>query len=450
MLRTICCFLALAQVSLAGSEWKAGVAKIDITPRNSVWMAGYGNRDRPSEGTAQPLLAKALALEDPSGGRLVIVTSDLLGFVREITEPLAERVREQHGLGRERFVVTSSHTHAGPAVRASLKIMYALTPEQAAAVEDYTRFLQQQVLQVVGEAIKNLSPAHLSFHRGQAGFAMNRREPSDGGIKLGVNPGGPVDHEVPVMRVTSPEGKTRALLFSYACHNTTLGGDFYQFHGDYAGYAQEAIEKAEPGAIALFMMGCGGDANPQPRSKLEHAQAHGNELAQAVAEAARRQGRPVKGRLSAAFERFSLPLAAPPSRAEFEARAKDENRFIQRHAEYHLALLDRGPLPAEHSYPLQVVQFGDTVTLVALAGEVVVDYALRLKKELGAEITWPVAYANDVFAYIPSKRVLAEGGYEADRSMIYYGLPGPWAPEIEEILIKKVHQLVGQVRGESR
>ena len=226
-----------------------------------------------------------MAIEDPQGVRIVIVTSDLIGFSREVSERIAEQARQRFDLDRNRLVITSSHTHAGPTLGHSLPVMYDLTPEQSQAVQDYTQYLEDQVVGVIGKAIGNLAPASLSFHHGKAGFAMNRREPTPQGIKLGVNRQGPVDHDVPVLQVSSPDGKLLAVLFSYACHNTTLGGNQYEFHGDYAGEAQARFEKEHPGAVALFMMGCGGDANPYPRGEMENARAHGEEMASAVAEA---------------------------------------------------------------------------------------------------------------------------------------------------------------------
>jgi neutral ceramidase len=157
---------------------------------------------------------------------------------------------------------------------------------------------------------------------------------------------------------------------------------------------------------------------------------------------------PVQGTLRGVLERVELPLAPPPSRAEFEKRLKDKNVFIQKHARRHLDMLDRGEkLATSYPCPVQVWQFGKDLTLAALGGEVVVDYALRLKRELKDGNLWMAAYANDVFAYVPSARILLEGGYEADFSMIYYGLPGRFAPEVEEVLVRKVHALVKQVRA---
>jgi len=427
--------------SLTG--WKAGVAKITITPEKPVWMAGYASRNKPSEGKLQDLYAKAIALEDEKGKRVVLVTSDLIGFPRAIAEAIAQRVQKQFGLPRKQLILTSSHTHTGPVLRQSLIGTYSLNAEQAAAVEEYSHQLQDKIVALVGNAIKDLAPAKLSFGRGAAHFGVNRREPTPTGIRLGVSKEGPVDPDVPVLRVESKQGSLRGIIFSYACHNTTLTGELYRFHGDYAGHAQEALEKSHPGAMALFVMGCGADINPDPRGTLELARRHGEALALSVERILSAPLSPVQGLLRTAFERVVLPLAPAPTRQEIQARLTDKDIHVRRHAERMLARLDRdGKLISEYPYPVQVIQFGNDLTLIALAGEVVVDYVLRLKRELGTDELWVVSYSNDVFAYIPSARVLKEGGYEADRSMIYYDLPGPFAPAIEAKIINVIHKLV--------
>jgi len=432
-----------AQTAKSTTGWKAGLAKVVITPEKPVWMAGYASRNKPSEGKVQDLYAKALALEDEKGKRLVLVTSDLLGFPRGLTETVAVQVQRQLGLPRSQLILTSSHTHTGPVLRQSLIGSYNLNAEQAAAVEEYTRQLQAKIVTLIETATKDLAPAKLSFGRGEAHFGINRREPTPNGVKIGVNQNGPVDPDVPVLRIESPQGGLRGVLFSYACHNTTLTGEFYQFSGDYAGYAQAAVEKSHPGATALFMMGCGADINPYPRSQLELAERHGETLAQVVEQVLSGSLSPVRGPLKTAFDRVMVPLAPAPTREEFQARLSDKNIFRKQHAERMLARLDRdGKLLSEYDYPIQVLQFGDDLTLIGLAGEVVVDYALRLKRELGSKGLWVVGYSNEVFAYIPTARILKEGGYEAVDSMIYYDLPGPFAPEVEERIIKKAHELV--------
>src|SRR5262249_46113941 len=234
---------------------KAGFARIVITPEKNMWLAGYANRAKPSEGKIHDLYAKALVIEDSRGARVTLVTTDLLGLPRALTSEIAEHANKSYGVKREQILFNSSHTHTGPVVKSSLAGAYELDATQLALIEEYTRELKNNLLEVIGEAIRDLAPVRLSFGRSTAPFAMNRRQFTSAGVVIGVTPEGVVDREVPVLRVESVDGKLRGLLFGYACHNTTMTGEFYQFSGDYAGFAQAAIERAHPGATAMFVMG---------------------------------------------------------------------------------------------------------------------------------------------------------------------------------------------------
>ncbi|MEP7340731.1 MAG: neutral/alkaline non-lysosomal ceramidase N-terminal domain-containing protein [Acidobacteriota bacterium] len=430
---------------VASGVIRAGLAKIVITPEKPVWMAGYASRNKPSEGKVHDLHAKALAIADARGNRVVIVTTDLLGLPRAVTSEISEYANKSYGLRREQILFNSSHTHTGPVLSGSLAGAYALDAEQSAAVDAYTRQLKGKLLKVIGDAIKDLSPAKLSFGRGSAQFAMNRREKKPNGtIAIGVNRDGVTDREVPVLKIESAGGKLRGIMFGYACHNTTLTGEFYQLSGDYAGFAQEAIERAHPGVLALFVMGCGADINPYPRSKLEIAQQHGDELAKSVEQVLAASMLPVSGQLKSILGGVMIPLAPAPAKEEWQERLKDQNAFRRRHAERWLAKLEHdGKILSGYPYIIQILQIGD-LKLIALAGEVVTDYSLRLKKELGGN-TWVAGYSNDLCSYIPSARMFAEGGYEVVDSMIYYDLPGSYTPAIEEMIIGKVHELNRQL-----
>jgi len=435
----------------SGAVWKAGLAKVCITPQSPVWMSGYAARTKPSEGVLQDLYARALALEDRSGERAVLITADLIGLsaatVSQLTGPIARR----HGLARDRVLLAFSHTHGGPMAGDLLTSVGGpdMTEEHHRALADYTNVLLKKVAEAVESALKDLRPARLAFGRGEATFAMNRRQKTAKGYVIAVNPEGPVDNDVPVLRVESAEGALRAVVFGYACHNTTLGQNVYALNGDYAGFAEAGLETRHAGAVALFVMGCGADANPHPRETVDLARQHGQTLVQVVDGVLAGPMRPVSGGLRTAYETVSLPFAPPPTREALRALAEDPDLPRRDHARRLLAVLDRGDrLPAAYPCPVQAWRLGKEVTLVALGGEVVVDYALRLKKELGPEGLWVAAYSNDVFAYVPSRRVLEEGGYEPERSMLYYGHPGPFAPEVEETLVRKVREVVARVREE--
>ena len=433
--------LAATPPAFAQSHWKAGVATVDITPKESIWMAGYGNRTKPSEGVLQKIYAKALVLEDETGAKTVLVTSDLLGFIKEVSDPIAERVSRKYGVPRERLALNASHTHSGPVIGHMLRPAYPLTPGQDEVITKYTAHLEDLVVEAIGRAVSSLAPAEVSFAQGFAGFAVNRRRQV-----MSRSLPGPVDQDVPVLSVRSTDGALRVVVFGYACHNTVLAD--YVFNGDWAGYAQEAIEKAHPGATAMFVADCGADANPLPRRSVDLAMKYGQIMAAAVEETLRGKMQPQTGPLKAAYQLVDVPFQQPPSRAEFEARLRDKSDSVQRHARLMLSILDRdGKLPVRYPYPVQVWQFGAGVTWIILGGEVVVDYALRFKKEYGWDNVWVAGYSNDVFAYIPSVRILREGGYEGGGAMVGYGQPGPFAEPIEEIIAGKVDELVRRTGG---
>jgi hypothetical protein len=425
----------------AAEAWKSGAAKIEITPEKMIWMAGYGNRTKPAEGIEQPLWAKALVLEDPAGKRAVLVTLDLVGIDRDLSTRVCQQLASKYGLERSQIALNCSHTHCGPVVGNNLKPMYFLDDAMWQMVKDYTASLEQKMVAVVGEAIGKLAPGQVSWGQGYVGFAVNRRT----NVQLKVpelrEQGklvGPSDHDVPVLAVRDMSGKFTAVAFGYACHATVMG--YNLFSGDYPGFAQAALEESHPGAVALFWAGCGADQNPLPRQTVELAKSYGRRLATAVDEVLVTSMTPISGSLETRYGEIPLELDKLPSRDELQKDTTSNNKYLVSRAKMLLAQIDAGrPLSQTYPYPVQVWQLGPELRWVTLGGEVVVDFALRLKRELGQGTTWVAGYTNDVMAYIPSLRVLGEGGYEGETAMIYYGLPTKWSVRVEDQIVKQVH-----------
>jgi len=424
------------------STWRAGVAKICITPEKPMWMSGYSSRDHAAEGKLHDLWAKALVLEDPSGARAAMITLDLVGIDRTLSLSVRDELEKKYKLGRAQVAICCSHTHTGPVVGRNLRAMYFLDADQSKLVDQYTDTLERQMIQVVGEAIANLAPAALEWGNGRATFAVNRRanrEPEVPALAAEGKLLGPVDHDVPVLAVRGADHQLRAIVCGYACHATALS--FFQWSGDWPGFAQIDLEKAHPEAIALFWAGCGADQNPLPRRTVELAEKYGRLMAEAVEKVVADKMTPITGRLSTSYAEIDLPLATLPTRDELASQAASNDKYQAARAKLLLAQIDGGqPLSQTYPYPVQVWQLGNGPTWITLGGEVVVDYALRIKSELPADRTWVAGYTNDVMAYIPSRRVLTEGGYEGGGAMVYYGLPTAWAPEVEEIILREIHR----------
>jgi neutral ceramidase len=432
----------------AADQVAVGAAVVDVTPDYPIRMVGYESRKTESEGIASRLKARALAIGadgEANGGPAVLVAVDNCAVGAKVTEEVAARLNRKAKLPRDRFVVCSTHTHCAPALSSGLDFIFSgpLPADQRSRIERYTRELTDAIEKAALEALAARTPASLAWGQGRVGFAANRRVLKDGRwVGFGVNPNGPVDHSVPVLRATDAAGNVKAVLFGYACHCTTLGGEFNKICGEWTGYACDEIEKEAPGAIALAIIGCGADANPEPRRNLDDAKKHGAAAGREVNRLVTSTLTPLPGRIQSRLRRIQLPLEPLPTPAKLEDQTKVSGAagFLARTL---IERLNRGEsLPTTVPYVVQTWCFGDEMAMVFLAGEVVVDYALRLKWEIDADRLWVAAYSNDVPCYIPSRRVLSEGGYEADFSMIYYGHASRFAPATEDLIIQTVHALL--------
>jgi putative membrane-bound dehydrogenase-like protein len=432
--------LLLIQCSLLQAQQRlfpVGAARVDITPAYPIRLTGYAVRKTESEGIEQRLWAKALAIGGDEEQPAILMTVDNCGVSAQVIEEVARRLAQKAAVRRERIAVCSSHTHSGPCVLGFAPNIFAtpIPADQQTTIERYTRELTDKLEQVALAALAERKPAKLSWNQGTVAFARNRR-----------TAGGPVDHALPMLAVTGPDGKLRAVVANYACHCTTLGGEFNKLCGDWAGYAQAAIERDHPGAVALITIGCGADANPDPRGGpdggLALARQHGTELAAEVKRMLDGALTPLRQTLSCGAKRIELPFDKPPTREQWQERSKQDG-IVGYHARRNLERLDRGEsLPATLPYFVQVWNFGDQLAMAFLAGEVVVDYSVRLKKDFDADRFWITAYANDVPCYIPSRRILQEGGYEAETSLWYYDRPARLAVAIEDLIHSTIAELM--------
>jgi hypothetical protein len=435
----------------AAESWKAGAAKVNITPETYMWMAGYAARTRPADSKMTDLWAKALALEDAAGKRAVLITLDLVGMERGLSAPLCEKLQKKFNLDRSQIAINCSHTHSGPVVAKNLRPMheYSLEKPQQELIHQYAGKLESGIIDAVGQAFGKLAPASLSWAAGSTDFAVNRRANKEADVPKLREAGklvGPSDHDVPVLTVKDAAGKVIAIVAGYACHATVLSG--YEWSGDYPGYFQIEVEKAHPEAIAIFWAGCGGDQNPIPRRQRELAEKYGRQLAAAVAGVVQGPLTEVGGQLTTTYVEIPLAFARLPTREELIAQTSDPNKYIAMRAKMLLEDIDAGkPLSQSYPYPVQLWRLGNDIQWWFLGGEVVVDFAIRIKAEQRAAKTWVAGYSNDVMAYIPSRRVLAEGGYEGGGAMVYYGLPTVWSEQVENQIMEAVNKLTGAAPG---
>jgi hypothetical protein len=343
-------------------------------------------------------------------------------------------------------MLTASHTHSSPVVNRNLFDIYPpFDDEMKKKVEENLKFLEDRIVQCAGQALNNLKPARVSTGVGIARFAVNRRNNKESEVLNTSDLAGPYDHTVPVIKVSDAALNPVAVIFGYACHATTLWGNHYS--GDYPGYAQVELEKSFPGITALFFAGCGGDQNGIPRGTVPLAEQYGNELAEAVKRVLKEPMSEQEPKLSTLYNEIELPFSDPLSIDELTHIIENSHPYQQRWARKLIQKLNSGETIPENylCYPAQTWQLGNQI-LIALGGEVVVDYAHKLKNKWGNDL-FIAAYANDVMAYIPSERVLKEGGYEGDFSMRAYGQPATWAPGVEKLILSEVDRQIKTLKN---
>jgi neutral ceramidase len=442
-MKCLCVAFLCSLATFASAAWQAGVAKADITPTESVPLAGYGGKTRLSQRVEHPIWLKALALKDDSGETSVLVTADLVGLSDKMIGVIAKNALAKHRVRRERLILNTSHNHSCPVTEDVLWLYYDFTPEETAAKDRYTARVYAKYDEVIGAAIANLAPAELAFEQGLAGVAVNRRR-SRGPESRAF--GGQVDQDVPVITVKAG-GDLKAVVFGYSCHTTALSG--LSISGDYAGFAQLELEKAFPGCASLFVQNCGGDANPLPRIRgtedeaIAQATMYGRILAEAARQVVVGKMKPLHGPLRVAMGETELELQPGLPLEELRERLPNLTGMPKREFEHFIRQYERlGALPDRVKYPVQVWQFGADLTFIALTGETVVDYSLKFKAAYGWNHTWVCGYNNDLLSYVPSLRVLKEGGYEGVTGMFEYGHRGPYTETVEERITTKVEELV--------
>ncbi len=431
------------------SGWKAGIGRIVITPRTDVWLAGYGSKRSP-EGKLHDVWAKVLVLEAPGGKKSVLITTDHQGMSKTVYERLYQKINKRFGFSQADVMLTFSHNHSGPCLEDDLQDYYPADDAQRKLVYEYGLWMSDEILKAIDSALKNLQPAQLSKGEGKCTFAVNRRENKEAEVPQMIASGTPfkgaVDHSVPVLAIKGAKGNLMGVLFGYACHPTTLSHNLWS--GDYPGYAQVYLEQQYPGATAMFFNTCGGDQNPLPRRTVELCEKYGKMLSDAVASQLSTKLQPISPNLRTAFQYVNLDYLEVATREKLTPIAEKGNELQKRWANRMLKKLDDGEkFPTHYVYPVQAWQLGSELTIIGIGGEAVVDYSLNFKKEFGQGNTWVSGYTNEMAAYIPSRRVWEEGGYEGGSHLDEYGRPAwRWAGDIETRITETARKLVEQVR----
>lgn len=422
---------------------KLGTGKATITPPVGTPLAGFGCRDHGSESVLDELEVRTFWFQnsdDPSDA-VCIVTADLLAFGPGTTTYFRDAVAEKYGLPKERLLLAASHTHSGPHVEVVVIGTGKMVPE----VRD---MICERILAAIDDAHNSLQPVTLEAAKGVcSGFAVNRRVMRNGKAVMASNPSGPRDDQVTaVICKDQAKGDIRAVLFNFTCHPSTVGE--YCITADYPGVARRHIEQLlGNGAVAAFLPGCCGnirsncvliDGKTFRGGLPADIKVYGEALGDEVVRITRGETTPLTPKLNAKLTTLDLPLAGFPSEEELQDTLKNGTPVRKEWAASVLAQ----PRTNTRPFDIQRIDLADEATLVAMSGEVCVEYAHFVKSRRQNAFMIPMGYSNSVLSYIPTAEMFAEGGYEPKDSCLYYALPSQLTPDVESIIRKGIVKLL--------
>lgn len=408
-----------------------GTAKIDVTPRWPLPLAGYAHRVGAFENVSQPLHARVLFFEWEEGAlsqQALLISADLIWWDEEVTTRLRHRVKQYWNLDDSTIILHATHTHSGP--QTSTRFASSL----GGADPMYVSSLESAVLEGTKHAHQNLEPVVVERGTSQCHIGVNRRGQVDGQAAMIPNPQGPIDPEVIVLRFQRAMGNTKAVLVHYACHPTTT--DENCVSPDFPGLAMQYLEDhLGEGAIAAYLQGCCGDVRPSLVEEGLFFRGSKHDVCRLGGRLADRVINLLEGSMTKLIlvppkgsqTEISLSLEPPPNRTELETFSHDSG-VVGEWAE--LLIREPNRLRQTVSLELTLLELAKGFSILAIGAELVVEYGLFIKQTFGGEVL-PLPYSNSMIGYVPTTRQLAEGGYEARESTPYFMLPAAFAPGVE-------------------
>lgn len=412
---------------------KFGLARDIITPDIAMAMSGYDTfYGAAYRGVHDDLYVKALLLDDGKQA-VLLITLDLLFHDVALTDEIKQYAGERYGIAPDFLIMSYTHTHSGPAIRGYDVGQFS---------EYYEAFLLSRIKTCINRVFHNTFTGHLSYGSVEGEWNINRRRLVDGQMLNRPNPEGVTDNVVHMLKITDGAGQPKGLLLNYACHPVTIT-DTPWLSADFPGRISQHLETALFGLTSLFFQGAGGNSRPMVTASGGQfvtrtfneidamASVMANRIQQAVCFG---QFAPIELKLAA--RQFTIPVAIEPfGKAVFaEAMADGQRTRSFRNAarqvyERYEQLDDRILLHAG------IIRLNEQVYITALGGEPCVEVKRNIAQAFPGKQMLFIGY-TDSTAYIPDDKIIGEGGYEAEGSVIEYALKGRFVQGIDQAILQ--------------
>mgnify|MGYP000901791593 FL=1 len=445
----------------------AGVSKKMITPDAGIDLAGFGRLDRKNIGVHDNLHVTTLALKQ-NEKCVLIICADLIGFGFQLTKDIKNDIKKKYGLTEDEILLNASHTHSGPQTLENMLVTLGKRNE------NYVRYFKECVLSSVDEALSSMEEISIYYGKTECNIGINRRLILDGKANFQPNEKGLSDKSVTVMKIMKDD-VVKAVLFSYACHPSTIGADYVS--ADYPGAAKRLIESelgiktdkvvsditcTDNGIVALFMQECCGNIRVRTikddnfiSGTWEDVNKFGVELGSTVVKLCKSEMKQLKedhgkntgksvistdnSSISTDIKYIELPFKGVKTEEKLKEIKLNGNVHEQLWAENMLE--NYNILKDTVTFTIQKIELNKEFSIIAMGGEVVAEYGLYVKNIDPDKTVISAAYSNGLAGYIPTDEMFEQGGYEPDGSTIYYLYPSQLENSIEKVIYDNLNKI---------
>jgi len=381
----------------AQGEFRAAAVKVDITPKTPQWLMGYAARQ--STGVHDPISHRIAAIDDGST-QVFLIASDLCLFSPSVYDDVTAELRKQTGIEPQQVWWTVTHTHSAPEVGPPGMYDVLLKGRSEHAWDrEYLEFIKSTLIAGIKDVRSKLEPARLSSGTGLAKANINRRARDvDGTISLGLNPDGPTDRQIGLVRLERPDGSVIALIANYAMHGTVLGGRFMEISGDGPGIVASYVEEKLK-APMLYINGAAGNMAPIYTTQADLRSSHLGEFRVLLGDKILQANRDLAAGTPAKLWLAEKWIESP--RRNGMGWPTDLPSYANRHASGTEMV----------RIPVRILRINDTV-LWASPVELFCEIAIRVRNESPFRHTFFLGYTNGWLGYLPTAEAFRQGGYE--------------------------------------
>lgn len=397
--RAFALFLAVS-LPLSAATFRASAVRVEITPHSSQWLLGY--QARQSTGVHDAIYHRVVAM-DSGDAQFYLISTDLCLYSPALYDDVAAALKKEAGVDPKNIWWSVTHSHATPEIGPPSLYAALLGRSDHPWDRDYTATVTKALIEAVRAAREKLEPARISFGEGISLANINRRaKDPNGRVSLGLNPDGPTDRQIGLIRLERADGGLIALIVNYAMHGTVMDGHNLLISGDAPGTVTAYLE-SKLGGTVLYEQGAAGNLAPiysvYPDARSGHLSEFNVLLGDKILDAARRMSPPTAD-VSLWLGQSTIDTPRKPSLA-----------WPDDLAAYSASEAGRAMV----KLPVRFLRINDAIVW-SLPVELFCEMAVNVRNHSPFTHTFYFGYTNGWFGYLPTAQAFQEGGYEPDTS----------------------------------